>query len=223
MTARAPVAVALALAGSLALAACAAGPSAGPEPLTPTSRWTLQVEPGLDRIALAVREDGLSPAQAAALDALAARHAHRGVGAVSVAAPAGEDAVTARTAWNVRDALMARGLPPEAIRMAGYAAPDPRAPVVVSFETVEARVPACGRAWEDLSASSNRTPNNFGCALTANMAAQIADPRDILQPRAMPLQDSHRAVVVFDNYRQGRQTSAPQEELVSGRVTQAVE
>lgn len=223
MTARAPAAFALALAGSLVLAACAAGPSVRPEPLTPTSRWALRVEPGLDRIALAVREDGLSPAQAAALDALTARHGHRGVGAISVAAPEGEDPAAARTAWNVRDALMARGLPAEAIRMAGYAAPDPRAPVIVSFETVEARVPTCGRAWEDLSANANRTPNNFGCALTANMAAQIADPRDILQPRAMPAQDSHRAVVVFDNYRQGRQTSAPQEELVSGRVTQAVE
>lgn len=223
MTTRAPLAVALTLAGSLALAACATGPAAGPEPLTPTSRWTLQVQPGVDQIALAVREDGLSSAQTAALDALAARHGHRGVGAVSVAAPAGEDPAAARTAWNIRDALMARGLPPEAIRMAGYPAPDPRAPVVVSFETVEARVPACGRAWEDLSANANRPPNNFGCALTANMAAQIADPRDILQPRAMPAQDSHRAVVVFDNYRQGRQTSAPQEELVSGRVTQAVE
>jgi pilus assembly protein CpaD len=219
MIARAPVALAL----SLAVAACASGPAQGPEPLTPTSRWTLQVEPGVDQIALAVREDGLSPAQAAALDALAFRHRNRGVGAVSVSAPAGEDPAAARTAWNVRDALMARGLPPEAIRMAGYAAPDPRAPVIVGFETVEARVPACGRAWDDLSASSNRASNNFGCAVTANMAAQIADPRDILQPRAMPLQDSHRAVVVFDNYRQGRQTSAPQEELVSGRVTQAVE
>ncbi|HEV7353906.1 MAG TPA: CpaD family pilus assembly lipoprotein [Brevundimonas sp.] len=221
MIARAPLAIALT--ASLALAACAAGPSVGPEPLTPTSRWTLQVEPGVDQIALAVREDALSVNQAAALDALTARHRARGVGAVSVAAPAGEDAAAARTAWNVRDALMARGLPAEAIRMAGYAAPDPRAPVIVSFETVEARVPACGRAWEDLSANSTRTPNNFGCAVTANMAAQIADPRDIQQPRAMPLQDSHRAVVVFDNYRQGRQTSAPQEELVSGRVTQAVE
>lgn len=223
MTARAAATFALVLAGSLALAGCAAGPALAPPALTPTSRWTLQVEPSLDRIALAVREDGLSPAQGAALDALAARHGHRGVGAISVAAPAGEDPDAARTAWSIRDALIARGLPAEAIRMTGYAAPDPRAPVVVSFETVEARTPVCGRDWEDLSANLNRTPNNFGCALTANMAAQIANPRDILQPRAMPPQDSHRAVVVFDNYRQGRQTSAPQEELVGGRVTQAVE
>lgn len=209
---------------ALTLSACAAGPALSPEPIVPTARWTLQVQPGADQIALAVREDGLSPAQRQAIDAIAHRYRARGVATLNIDAPAGEDAAAARTAWNVRDALMARGLPPEAIRMASYVGPDARAPVVVGFQTVEAVVPACGRAWEDLTANfANRTPSNFGCALTANMAAQIADPRDIVQPRDMPPADSHRAVVVFDNYRQGRQTSAPQEELVSGRVTQAVE
>lgn len=208
----------------LSLGACATAPALEPEPLNSTSRWTLQVQPSADQIALAVREGALSPNQASALDALVGRYRARGVSTVSIDAPSGEDAAAARTAWNVRDALMARGLPPEAIRLASYPAPDPRAPVVVGFQTVEAVVPACGRAWGDLTQNTaNRTPSNFGCAITANMAAQIADPRDIVQPRAMPLADSHRAVVVFDNYRQGRQTSAPQEELVSGRVTQAVE
>ncbi|MFN3352395.1 MAG: CpaD family pilus assembly protein [Brevundimonas sp.] len=216
-----PLACACAL---LVLGACASGPAQQLEPLNPLSRWTLQVQPGSDQIALAVREDGLSPNQAQALDALVGRYRARGMATINIDAPAGEDPVAARTAWNVRDALMARGLPPEAIRLASYPGPDARAPVIVGFQTVEAVVPACGREWGDLTQSvANGTPSNFGCAITANMAAQIADPRDIAQPRAMPLADSHRAVVVFDNYRQGRQTSAPQEELVSGRVTQAVE
>ena len=74
MTTRAPLAVALTLAGSLALAACATGPAAGPEPLTPTSRWTLQVQPGVDQIALAVREDGLAAAPMAPLRELVEGH-----------------------------------------------------------------------------------------------------------------------------------------------------
>jgi pilus assembly protein CpaD len=57
---------------SLALSACVGGPASlgGEPPLTPTSRFSLQVEPGLDRIALAVHETGLSANQRAALDAL---------------------------------------------------------------------------------------------------------------------------------------------------------
>ena len=48
---------------SALLAGCVGGPAGGegPAPLTPTSRFSLQVEPGIDRIALAVHEDGVSP------------------------------------------------------------------------------------------------------------------------------------------------------------------
>ena len=50
----------LALAG-LVLSACGAPASGGgPQPLNPLSRWRLQVEPQIDRIALAVHETGQS-------------------------------------------------------------------------------------------------------------------------------------------------------------------
>lgn len=64
--------VALVALSVAALGACVGGPaSLGEEPpLTPTSRYVLQVEPNLDRIALAVHDAGLSPAQTGALQAL---------------------------------------------------------------------------------------------------------------------------------------------------------
>ena len=63
------------------LSACATGTGdAGPPPLNALSRYVLQVEPGVDRIALAVHENGLSGNQQAALGALAGRFA-RGFGA----------------------------------------------------------------------------------------------------------------------------------------------
>ena len=43
----------------------------------------------------------------------------------------------------------------------------------------------------------------FGCAVTANIAAQIADPADLLAPRASDAPDAQRRQVVLDKYRQG--------------------
>lgn len=214
---RTPI-IALLTTTALALGACVGGPASlgGEPPLTPTSRYQLQVEPDLDRIALAVHETGLSPAQGDAIQALVARY--RSVDAVPlvIEAPAGNDPVALQRAYDVKSALAAWGVSPDRIMLVSYAAPDPRAPVVVGYQTVRAVVPRCGTTWGNLGRSGdNQSASNFGCAVTANLAAQIADPRDIQTPRAMTPADAGRRTVVFDNYRAGRQTAAAAETLVT--------
>jgi pilus assembly protein CpaD len=212
------------LAAAAALGACASTGSPDPHPLTPLSRYSLQVEPGLDRIALAVREDGLSANQQAALNDLAGRYRASGVGHVRIEGPSGEDPAAARQTWAVRSALQTAGLPAERIIVASYAAPDPRAPILAGFETVQAVVPNCAAEPRGMGGRfSNDSSMGLGCAVNANIAAQIADPRDIVGHRPISPSDSGRAAVVFDNYRRGEITSAPQEELVRGRLAQAVE
>ena len=71
--------------------------------------------------------------------------------------------------------------------------------------------------------ASNEPDIGFGCAVTANMAAQIANPRDIVTPRDMTAPDATRRATVLDAYRSGEVTSAAQEPLVEGRISQAVE
>ncbi|MFN3537971.1 MAG: CpaD family pilus assembly protein [Brevundimonas sp.] len=225
MTDARPLMLIAAMAAAAALSACAGGAgTTTPVPLTPTSRWSLQVEEGHDRIALAVHETGLSANQRAALSALAGRFAHAGGDSIVVQAPAGADPVSSEAAWSARSALQDMGVPADRIRIESYHAPDPRAPILAGFTTVQARVPQCGTAWESLSRTgSNQSQSNFGCAVNANLAAQIADPRDIVQPQAMTPGDAGRRTVVFDNYRAGEPTSAPQEDLVRSRVSQAVD
>lgn len=210
-----------------ALAGCVGGSASldGEPPLTPISRYSLQVEPGVDRIALAVREDGVSPAQRAALTDLANRFLLEGAPVLVVEAPAGEDPAAAQSAWNVKAALEEAGAPADRIRVVSYPAPDARAPVLAGFETVRAAVPQCGTQWGNLGRTGdNQSASNFGCAVNANLAAQIADPRDIVRPRAMTPADAGRRGVVFDNYRKGDVTSAEREPLISGaRVSQPVE
>lgn len=216
--------VLLALSTAALLAGCASTDVGQARPITPLSRYTLQVEPGLDRIALAVHDDGLSANQVAAIRALADRYGRSGSGPVRVQGPSGDDPVSARQAWAVREALQAAGVPGERIQIVGYDAPDPRAPVLAGFETLRAAIPNCANEPRSMEGRfSNASSPGLGCAITANMAAQIADPRDILGARPMSPADSGRAAVVFDNYRRGQATSAPQEPLVEGRIAQAVD
>lgn len=217
----------LALAGStVALAACV-GTDASlqrPAPVNSLSRYVLQVEPDQDRIALAVRENGLSDNQRAALLQLAHRYRASAQNGLTVELPEGDDPVARRSAENVVQALYAAGVSAQHIRYATYSAPDVRAPVVAGFETIRASVPRCGAQWGNLSRTGeNVVASNFGCALNANLAAQIADPRDIVQPRTMTPPNAQRRTVVFEAYRQGQPTSAQREPMLeSSRISEAV-
>lgn len=214
----------LTLSAAATLGACASTGPAGPAPVTPLARFSLQVEPGVDRIALAVHDDGLSSNQQAAIQDLVNRYEVGGTGWIKVEGPSGDDPVSAQQTYAVRTALQQAGVPSEHIQLAGYYAPDPRAPVLVGFDTVRAVVPDCASVSRDMSGRfSNQGSTSLGCAINANMAAQIADPRDIVAPRLMTPADSGRAAVVFDHYRKGEATSAAREPLVEGRVSQAVE
>ena len=54
----------------------------------------------------------------------------------------------------------------------------------------------------------------LAAAVTANLAAQIEDPRDIQRPRPMTPADAGRRTVVLDLYRGGKPTSAEAERLI---------
>lgn len=218
----------LGLACAAALLAGCTGTTAGgglAEPITPTQRFSLQVEPGVERIALAVQEQGLSANQQNALVDIANRFGLEGAPVLRIEAPSGDDALARDMAWRVKGEFERIGVPPHQIQVVAYDAPDPRAPVLVGYDTVRMQVPRCGQHWGSFTRTgANETSANFGCAVTANLAAQIANPRDVLGPQPMTPSDAGRRALVFDNYRKGVLTAAPQEELVGNRrVSEAVE
>jgi pilus assembly protein CpaD len=209
---------------SALLSACAATGSIGAPPLTATSRYVLQVEPGVDRIALAVHENGLSTNQRAALADLAVRFVQARADVIRIETPSGDDPVSHQVAWNTRDALAARGVPVERLQIVAYDAPTARAPILAGFETVQAFIPNCAATQSVMRSSfSNQPSSSFGCAVTANLAAQIANPRDIVAPAALAPSDTARRGKVFDTYRGGVKTSAPQEPLIDGEISRAVD
>jgi len=220
-------AVLAAAALSAALAGCMGEPAGGlgPAPLTPTQRYTLQVEPGVERVALAVHDTGLSPRQHDALVGLANGFGIEGAPVLRIEAPAGGDTVATDFAYQIRHALEAQGVPGSRIQVLAYNAPDVRAPVLVGYDTLRAAVPQCGTHWTNLTrTANNEVSSNFGCAITSNLAAQIENPRDIVQPRGMTPADASRRSVVFADYRAGDMTAAEQEALLADRkIARAVD
>ncbi|MCB8836816.1 CpaD family pilus assembly lipoprotein [Aurantimonas sp. VKM B-3413] len=80
-------------------------------------------------------------------------------------------------------------------------------PIRLAFDTLVAKTGPCGRWPDDLGdTSENKEYYNFGCASQQNLAAQIADPRDLLGPRGMDTIDAGRRNTVLDNYRNGKKT-----------------
>jgi pilus assembly protein CpaD len=224
-----PARAALPLAAA-ALWLCACATPQGDEPpakaaAVPTAQYALEATGRPDEIRLDPHLEGLSHAQLAAVAELAARWRESGGGVLTIQAPLGGADVGAalHAADEARLVLLRLGAPAERVRQIGYqpAAGQPAA-VIVGFEAHEAVVARCGQHWENLAATTqNRPMDNFGCAVTANMAAQIANPGDIVEPRASDPADAGRRSYVLDQYRKGSGTAGASTSQASGAISSA--
>jgi len=215
----------------LALLAACATPAADPQaPVAPriaSQQWEdrVHVDSRADEVLLALHAEGLSVAQNQALDSLVGRWLAAEAREIVVSAPTGGSTgeVAGRMAVAARQRLIAMGAPPAKVRVMGYdAAGAPGAPLKVGFLRYVADVPQCG-GWENITATRENTPyENFGCAVTANMAAQVANPEDLLGPRASTPIDSGRRATVLDKYRKGEVTSSAKDDQSNGVISKAV-
>lgn len=191
---------------------------------TPTELWKANVTSAPEEIRLAIHAQGVSQNQVAALAEFSDRWRAAGGGEIILQAPVGgpEVAATSRASEGVRAALTGQGA--SNIRVVGYDAKgDPRAPLILGYLAQSVSVPECGRTWTNIAHSAqNEVQPNFGCAVTANMAAQIANPADLLGPAPSTPADAQRRSVVLEKYRKGEITSSAKDAEGSGTVSQAV-
>jgi pilus assembly protein CpaD len=76
------------------------------------------------------------------------------------------------------------------------------APIRVAYVSVKAQTDRCGRWPEDLlQTSENKHYADFGCSYQNNLAAQMANPADLIGPRKQTPIDAERRGVVIDGYR----------------------
>lgn len=220
---------ALAAAAAAVLAACQTGPQMLPAAPLSADEHRIRVEETAEQFEFAPPPHavGLQPAERAALARMMDAYAREGRGPLVVSYPRGSEnedaAVTALD--ELRGMAHDYGLPAHLVQGAPYdAAGRGRAPVNVSYMRLVAIGPQCGQVWPDISRSYGNGPTpNFGCATKANLAAMIADPADLLGPRAMTPPDTRRRTTVLEAYRSGEATAAERTEQETGTVSDAVE
>ncbi|MFN8831517.1 MAG: CpaD family pilus assembly protein [Labrys sp. (in: a-proteobacteria)] len=156
-------------------------------------------------------------------------HHQVGQGPIAIAVPTGSPGAK-KAAAAIRSSLSRSGA---RSMMTAYtpAQPDAPAPIRLSFPKIEADVATkCGRWPSDLAGNGgtlegfqNRSYENFGCASQGYLAAQVADPLDLVRPRPLGPGFGPRQADVVTRYGAGKSTqseSAEDTQTVSGAVQQ---
>ena len=161
---------------------------------------------------------GLSANQRDDVVALAQTWLRDGTGIITADVPI--DTPNARAAKDsyreVHAVLVAAGVPSRGVVMRSYKPDDPRlfATIKLSYPKITATAGPCGTWPEDLGPSiknrtylDNKPYFNLGCSQQRNLAAMVANPSDLVQPRAETAPYVARRTYALDKYRQGQPTS----------------
>lgn len=147
-----------------------------------------------------------------AIRGFANKYSSTSSGVVQIVLPVGSanggSAMSAKK--EVRAILMQAGISPRQIIETNYQAPsrEQSAPIRLSYVAVTATTNPCGEWPEDLLTNSVKNENwhNLGCASQQNLAAQIANPMDLVAPRGMTSIDAERRSTVIQKWRMGAPT-----------------
>jgi pilus assembly protein CpaD len=193
----------------LAAGSCSITPDRTPGATMPDGavNHPIMVEPSYRSLKLDFTPNGLTPASAAQLDTFVADYRDHGSGSIAVSAPdngASQGAITF-----FAGTINQMGIARDKILVSTHDAPDGDMRVEINYVAYKARTEKCGDWSDDLGFTMrNDTPKNFGCAVQQNIAAQVADPRDLLGPRPMGESDGARRVTVMGKYETGEITSS---------------
>jgi pilus assembly protein CpaD len=145
-----------------------------------------------------------------------ARRARRfGDGRISLVAPNGAATpVQNAVIREVERTIAANGARGSVVGSYPVADPNLAAPIRLTYTGVKAKVASrCGEWPGDLASASslegweNRTYHNFGCSNQSMLAAQVADPRDIVTPRGEEPTDIEMRMRGIDAVRKGADPS----------------
>ncbi|MFW6300305.1 MAG: CpaD family pilus assembly protein [Oceanicaulis sp.] len=208
-----------ALAG-LTLAACASEPPRALPQATAVPE-TVRVE-----MPVSGRDNGLTWAQIELISALAGEYKSRGHGPLVISYPrdAGNADAAIEAIAEARTRFYDAGLSWRQISGGAYdAAGRAEAPVIFSFTRYRAVAPTCPQGWDDMRNDAfGYRDERFGCATAANLAAMVADPRDLTTPRTFADPDAARRQQVLERYRAGEPTGTQRTDGESGAVSTAV-
>jgi pilus assembly protein CpaD len=198
---------AAALASILVAGSCSVTNDEVPISLDGARNHPIAVEPSFRDLKVAFAGGDISAEDAGKFDAFLADYRIHGNGSLGISVPSGAPSRAAITFFAERAA--ATGISRDKILVTTHDAASGDARVDVSYIAYTARTQACGDWSENESYTlDNRTPKNFGCSIQQNIAAMVADPRDLLGPGAMGPVDTPRRALVMEHYEKGEVTQA---------------
>ncbi|EHK58992.1 CpaD family pilus assembly protein [Allomesorhizobium alhagi] len=164
---------------------------------------------------VAASDRGMTAGQRASLEGFFADYDRSAAPPVSILVPVGaaNDIAASHAGNDFARLAKANGIPDSRILISSYQAPSPEisAPVRVAYTAMKAQTGKCGRWPEDiLESTENKHYANFGCSYQNNLAAQIANPSDLLGPRKQTTIDAERRGIVIDDYRNAPVFAPPQ-------------
>lgn len=154
----------------------------------------------------------LNPTQRAQVLSFGLEWKRDATGGMVVSRPVGatNEQAAASAMTEIASILSATGMPPQSIIVQTYPATGPNlAPIRISYPRIRAQAGPCGIWPEDIGPSLNRDyfenqpPWNYGCATQRNLAAEIDNPADLVQPRAETPAYAMRRTTVIEKYRTG--------------------
>lgn len=158
-------------------------------------------------IPVAASSHRLSRQQQNALDGFFADYDVHSGAPISILVPSGgaNDLAAAEVARDMAHHLAKSGIPHHRISTFAYSvgAADVSAPIRVKYTALRASAGPCGRWDEDiLGGADNKHYTDFGCSYQNNLAAQIANPADLLGPRKPTEIDAENRSVAIGDYKQ---------------------
>ena len=135
-------------------------------------------------------------------------------GGIVVDTPAGtpNEGAATQSVREIRSIFAAVGVPSNVVSVRPYRPADPvsLATIKLNYSKMGAEVGPCGLWPHDIGPSLDRTYNenrpywNHGCANQRNLAAMVAEPADLVQPRTETAVYTPRRTTVVEKYRAGQ-------------------
>jgi pilus assembly protein CpaD len=222
----------LAAAGALSLAGCyTIKDTTGAIPADYRQRHPISIKEADHTVQILVGRSrgGLNPMQRAQTLAFAQSWKRQATGGIVIDQPVGTPNQTA-AAETVREAqsiFAGAGIPRRAIAVRLYQ-PKNRAAVatvMLNYPVMAAEAGPCGLWPGDLGAtfsprhSENAPYWNLGCATQRNLAAMVANPTDLVQPRAETPAYTPRRSVVLEKYRKGENTAGTYPSTAQAKIS----
>jgi len=171
----------------------------------------------------------LTPTQRGEVGALASNWRQEATGGIVIEMPVGSPnaRAAASASREIRSILSASGVPARAIEIRSYPAQDPvrLGTIRVNYPRMAAETGPCGLWPNDIGPTTdpiywaNKPAWNHGCANQRNLAAQVAEPADLVQPRSAAPVLASRRYTVTEKYRKGEPTSTQSPDANKGKIS----